>query len=89
MQGMSMPIRCNLNVLLARENLKRAQVNEKPLTWFDVSKATKLTHSALLKLARGDSTRIDFDTIEKLMIYFDTNDVDDIISRVSAALGNS
>jgi DNA-binding Xre family transcriptional regulator len=89
MQGMSMPIRCNLNVLLARENLKRAQANEKPLTWFDVSKATKLTHSALLKLARGDSTRIDFDTIEKLMIYFDTNDVDDIISRVSAALENS
>lgn len=89
MQGMTMPIRCNLNVLLARENLKRAQVNEKPLTWFDVSKATKLTHSALLKLARGDSTRIDFDTIEKLMIYFDTNDVDDIISRVSAALENS
>jgi len=89
MQGMSMPIRCNLNVLLARENLKRAKVNEKPLTWFDVSKATKLTHSALLKLARGDSTRIDFDTIEKLMIYFDTNDVDDIISRVSAALDNT
>lgn len=82
MQGMSMPMRCNINVLLARENLKRAQAGEKPITWFDVSKATKLTHSALLKLARGDSTRIDFDTIEKLMIYFDTNDVDDIISRV-------
>ena len=82
MQGMFMPIRCNLNVLLARENLKRAQAGEKPLTWFDVSKATKLTHSALLKLARGDSTRVDFETIDKLMIYFDTNDVDDIISRV-------
>lgn len=81
-----MPIRCNLNVLLARKNLKRAQAGEKLLTWFDVSKATKLTHSALLKLARGDSTRIDFDTIEKLMVYFETNDVDDIISRVQALI---
>jgi DNA-binding Xre family transcriptional regulator len=82
MLGMSMPIRCNINVLLARENLKRAELNEKPLTWFDVSKATKLTHSALLKLARGDSTRVDFETIDKLMDFFKTNDVDDIISRV-------
>jgi len=79
---MSMPMRCNLNVLLARENLKRAQSGEKPITWFDVSKSANLTHSALLKLARGESTRVDFETIEKLMIYFDTNDVDDIISRV-------
>lgn len=77
-----MPIRCNLNVLLARENLKRAQTNEKPLTWFHIAKETGLTHSALLKLARGDSSRIDFDTIDVLMRYFKTDDVNDILRRV-------
>lgn len=82
MQGMAMPLRVNLNVLLARKNLQRAQSGEKPLTWFHVAQATDLTHSALLKLARGESKRIDFDTIEKLMIYFETNTVDDILSRV-------
>lgn len=83
-QGLvSMPLRCDLNVLLARENLKRAQVGEKPLTWFHVAKETGLTHSALLKLARGESKRVDFDTIDLLMVFFKTEDVNDILRRVA------
>lgn len=86
MQGITkMPIRCNLNVLLAQANLRRAQSGEKPLTWFHISKETGLTHSALLKLARGDSSRIDFDTIDILMGFFQTDDVNDILRRESEA----
>lgn len=81
MQVATMPLRSNLNVLLARKNLERAQSGEKPLTWFDVAKAQKLTHSALLKLARGESTRVDFETIDKLMDYFQTNDLNEIFTR--------
>lgn len=81
MQVITMPLRSNLNVLLARKNLERAQAGGKPITWFDVAKATNLTHSALLKLARGDSTRIDFETINKLMEYFQTNDLNEIFTR--------
>lgn len=84
MQGLTaMPIRCDLSVLLARENLKRAQSGEKPITWFHVAKATHLTHSALLKLARGESSRIDFDTIDRLMEFFGTEDVNDILRRAA------
>ena len=83
MQVVIMPLRSNLNVLLARRNLERAQTGEKPLTWFDVAKAKRLTHSALLKLARGESTRIDFETIDKLMDYFQTNDLNELFTRTS------
>jgi DNA-binding Xre family transcriptional regulator len=82
MQVSTMPLRSNLNVLLAQKNLERAQVGGKPLTWFDVAKAANLTHSALLKLARGESSRIDFETIDKLMDFFGTNDLNAIFTRI-------
>lgn len=82
MQGAVMPIRSNLSVLLARENLKRAQAGERPLNWHLVAQAAGVTHSALLKLVRNESTRIDFETIDRLMEYFGTDDVNDVLVRV-------
>lgn len=83
MQGATtMPIRANLGVLLARENLKRAQAGEPPLNWHTVAQTAGVTHSALLKLVRGESGRIDFETIDRLMEFFQTNDLNDILVRV-------
>lgn len=80
-QGATMPIRSNLGVLLARKNLERAQSGEPPLNWHVIAQSAGVTHSALLKLVRGGSSRIDFDTIDRLMDYFDTNDLNDILTR--------
>ena len=82
MQGVTMPIRSNLSVLLARANLRRAEAGETPLNWHLVAQGAGVTHSALLKLVRGESSRIDFETIDRLMEFFGTNDVNDILSRV-------
>lgn len=83
MQGVvTMPIRSNLSVLLARANLRRAEAGETPLNWHLVAQSAGVTHSALLKLVRGESTRIDFETIDKLMGFFETDDLNDILVRI-------
>lgn len=74
-------IRSNLNVLIARKNLERAQAGDPPLNWHLVAQSAGVTHSALLKLVRGESTRIDFDTIDKLMTFFGTSDLNDILVK--------
>jgi DNA-binding Xre family transcriptional regulator len=84
MQGATMPIRSNLGVLMARKNLERAQAGETPLNWHTVAQGAGVTHSALLKLVRGESERIDFKTIDRLMEFFGTENLNDILVRVKA-----
>ena len=49
---------CNLPVLLAERRMKVA----------DVARATGMSKTTLHKLYNGQSTRIDFETIEKLCL---------------------
>jgi len=74
-----MPVRSRVKVLLYRRNAERAEAGEKPLTIRGVSRATGIAYSALRKLADNETTRIDFDTLDKLMQFFDTDSLDEIL----------
>ncbi len=82
MQGLSMPVKSRIKVLLAERNLERARVGEKPISVRGIAQATGITHSALVKLINGKSTRIDFDTLDKLMQFFGTQDLNDLLEYV-------
>ncbi len=77
-----MPIQCVVNVLLARENVKRAEAGEHILTNRELAMKTGIAPSALNKLINGESTRVDFETLEKLMEFFGTYNLNDILVRV-------
>jgi putative transcriptional regulator len=53
-------IECNLAILLAKKKLKVSDV-----------RATSISQSTLLRLYHDQTTRIDFETIEKLCEFFD------------------
>ncbi len=79
MQEVSMPIRSRVKVLLAERNLERARAGQGSVSLPQLAAATGIAHSALRKLVNNQSTRIDFETIDKLMQYFGTNTLDDIL----------
>jgi putative transcriptional regulator len=54
-------IECNLAILLAKKKLKVS----------DAVRATSISQSTLLRLYHDQTTRIDFETIEKLCEFFD------------------
>ncbi len=74
-----MPIKSRVKILLAEHNLARARAGEKAISVRGLAEATGLTHSALVKLVDQKSTRIDFATLEKLMQFFGTHDLNDIL----------
>ena len=65
-----MPIRCNLKVVIARENLRRAEARRPPVTMRALARDTGLALSVLSKLATNRSQRVDYKTIDKLCDYF-------------------
>ncbi|MBM7844800.1 MULTISPECIES: helix-turn-helix domain-containing protein [Herpetosiphon] len=81
MQVSTMPIECNVRVLLAERNLERAKKGLSSISVRELARETHITHSALVKLVNGKSTRIDFETIDRLMEFFDTEDVNQILMR--------
>lgn len=62
-------IECNLAVLLAKRKLKVS----------DAVKATGISQSTLLRLYHDRTTRIDFETIEKLCEFFDCG-IEDLLT---------
>src|SRR3712207_2432178 len=78
-QGVAMPVRSRVKVLLYRRNAERAAVGEKPFTLRGVSRATGIAYSALRKLADNETARIDFYTPDKLMQFFDVDSLDEIL----------
>ena len=74
-----MAIRCNVDELLALYNLERIRAREKPLSVRKLAKATNIAHSSLVNLVNNRTTRIDLDTLTKLMTFFGTKDVNDIL----------
>jgi DNA-binding Xre family transcriptional regulator len=81
MQVELMPIRSRVNVLLAQHNLERAQAGEKPVSVRALAKATGIAHSSLVNLVNGKVSRIDFETLDRLMKYFGTTDMNDVLGR--------
>lgn len=64
-------INCNLAVLLAKNKLKVS----------DAVRATGISQSTLLRLYHEQTTRIDFETIDKLCAFFNV-DVGDLLEHV-------
>ncbi len=85
MQGLSMPIRSRVKVLLAERNLERVRAGEHPISVRAIAEATGITHSALVKLVNNRTTRIDYETISKLMEFFGTQDIDDVLEYIPPA----
>ena len=79
MQGFSMPIRSRVKVLMAERNLERARAGQKALSVRGLAEATGIAHSALVKLVDNKSTRVDFETLDRLMRYFGTRDLNEIL----------
>ncbi len=77
-----MPVKSRVKLLLAERNLERVRKGEKAITVIGLSQATGITHSALVKFVNGQSTRVDFATIDKLMHFFETTDFNDIFEYV-------
>lgn len=70
MQGLVMSIHSNLKVLIARENLRRAEAMQPALTMRGLARETGLALSVLWNLASHRSERVDFKTLDKLCSYF-------------------
>src|SRR5919205_2605555 len=78
-QGVAMPVRSRVKVLLYQQNAKRVAAGEKPITVRGLAREAGIAYSALRKLVDNESTRVDFDTLDKLMQFFGTRDLNDIL----------
>ncbi len=68
--NLSMAIKSALATLIARENMRRAEAGERPLTQTEIAKRSHVNQSVISTLVNGKSRRIDFDTIDKLSQFF-------------------
>lgn len=80
-----MPLKSRIKVLLAERNLDRARRGEKLISVRGLAEATGITHSALVKLVNNRSTRVDFETLDKLMQFFETTDLNDLLEYTPPA----
>lgn len=67
-----MTISCRLRLLLARVNVERAQQGEPPLSLRRLSEESGVSLSVLAALNTGRSSRIDYNTIDQLLRYFNS-----------------
>ena len=65
-----MTLRVNIQLLLAQVNVERAKKGETPLTFRQLAIESGITPSVVSTLATGRTRRIDFDTIDRLLAYF-------------------
>jgi len=66
----SMAVRCTLRLLIAQENVRRAQQGEPTLSQADVAASAKLPPSVVNGLVTGRQQRVDFKTIDRLCTFF-------------------
>jgi DNA-binding Xre family transcriptional regulator len=74
-----MPIRSRVNVLLAEHNVKRAKQGEPALSVRGLARAAGVSHSAIVRLVDDKTEMIQFRTLDRLMRFFDTTDIRDIL----------
>lgn len=65
-----MTISCRLRLLLARVNVERARQGDPPLSLRRLSEESGVSLSVLAALHKGRSQRIDYNTIDHLLDYF-------------------
>ncbi len=65
-----MTIACRLRLLLARVNLARAQADQPPITLRQLAAETGVALSVISGLMSGRNQRIDFQTIDRLLSFF-------------------
>lgn len=65
-----MPIACKLRVLHAKVNLKRAERGQPPLSLRRLADESGVSLSVVAALNTGQSQRIDYATIDRLLNYF-------------------
>jgi DNA-binding Xre family transcriptional regulator len=67
---MIVTISCRLRLLLARANVERATQGDPPLSLRRLSEESGVSLSVLAALNTGRSQRIDYNTIDHLLVYF-------------------
>ena len=77
-----MPVRSRIKVLLAERNLDRVRAGEKPISVRQLAEETGITHSALVKLVNGKSAMISMVTLDRLMQFFGTHDLNELLEYV-------
>ncbi len=77
---LSMPLKSRVKILLAERNLELTKQGEDPISVRRIARETGITHSALVQFVNNQSKRVDFETIEKLMRFFGTTDIRDILA---------
>ena len=65
-----MTISCRLRLLLARVNVERAQRNQAALSLRQLAAESGVSLSVLTALNTGRNQRIDYHTIDRLLVYF-------------------
>lgn len=86
-----MSISCRLRVVLAQLNVERAKMGQPALSLRRLSQESGVSLSVLAALNTGKSQRIDYATIDRLLLYFNhflPVSIDDLF-RWEAASGES
>lgn len=65
-----MPIYSNLPLLLAQVNVERAKQKQPQISLRRLAEETGISLSVLISLNTGKSQRIDYSTIDRLLIFF-------------------
>ncbi len=65
-----MPVYCNLRLLYAQLNVKRAEEKQSAISLRQLAIEAGIPQSVLLSLYHDRNKRIDYDTIDKLLSYF-------------------
>lgn len=65
-----MTIKCTLRLLIARENVRRAEQGQPTLSQATVAHETGIAPSVINGLVTGRTQRVDFQTIDRLCAFF-------------------
>jgi DNA-binding Xre family transcriptional regulator len=65
-----MPISCHLRILLARLNVERARRGESAISLRRLARESGVALSVLVALHTGQSQRVDYATLDRLLTYF-------------------
>ena len=65
-----MPVSCHLRILLARLNVERAKHGQPAISLRRLSEETSVSLSVLVALHTGRSQRVDYATLDRILIYF-------------------
>lgn len=79
-----MPVKSRVRVLLAERNLERAKQGLPAISVRQIARETGLTHSALVALVNNQSVMVAYDTLDRLMRFFDLDSLDALLEYIPA-----